>query len=244
MDDRIGRDEYMIVRADDITAVKNAIRSKDLLLLDFDGPICSVFAGHSAADVAEHLIESIDLRSLEHLRISKPWQDPLEILQFAMTRSRKLAEHVETQLTEQECHAVKHAEPTPGSVQLMRTWLSTGGQVGIVSNNSTDAIRLYLENHRIGDLISIISARTHTNFHKLKPSPHLIQRAYMNAGSSSAQCVMIGDSPSDFEASRAADVSIIGFANKPAKIARYAHMELDALVTSITVVAHLVESSA
>ncbi|WP_141722444.1 HAD family hydrolase, partial [Micromonospora haikouensis] len=51
----------------------------------------------------------------------------------------------------------------------------------------------------------------------MKPNPAPIHRAALAVDASSTRCVLVGDSTSDIEGGRAAEVRTIGFANKPGK---------------------------
>src|SRR4051794_14612032 len=84
------------------------------ILLDFDGPICNVFAGNPAADVADELRQAL----IEHdvrlpLAVAEE-PDPLTILSWTAGLGQpKLTRIIEDVLCAAELRAVATAEPTP-----------------------------------------------------------------------------------------------------------------------------------
>jgi phosphoglycolate phosphatase len=82
------------------------------LLLDFDGPICSIFAGLPAATVADRLRKLLGDHAQLPDEIART-ADPLEVSAYAAAVSQNLAERVETVMTDQELAAVATAAPTP-----------------------------------------------------------------------------------------------------------------------------------
>ncbi|QWF82128.1 HAD family hydrolase [Amycolatopsis sp. CA-230715] len=179
-----------------------------ILLLDFDGPVCSVFAGVPAAAVATQL------RS--ELADSSPADDPFAVLRFAATVSAEQAAFVEAALTAHEVEAIKSAEPTPGAHELIAGWHASGRPLAIVSNNSRVAIESYLDLYGLRGSIDCIAAREGAGT-PLKPDPYLVTKALTALDAEAKQSVLIGDSPSDVDAAVAAGVTAIGYANKPGK---------------------------
>jgi hypothetical protein len=85
------------------------------LLLDFDGPICDIFAGLPAPTVADHLrkvITSQDATLPDEIAQSP---DPIEVFKYSATVSPGLAALVENEMADQELAAVASAKPTPYS---------------------------------------------------------------------------------------------------------------------------------
>jgi beta-phosphoglucomutase-like phosphatase (HAD superfamily) len=71
----------------------------------------------------------------------------------------------------------------------------------------------------------------------MKPNPEPILTAASGLGVAPAACVLVGDSTTDVEASRAAGVCSIGYANKPGKVERLERAGADAIVTSMADIA-------
>ena len=83
------------------------------LLIDFDGPICSIFSGLPAPTVADQLRKLITSRSIPLPEEIAHTGDPIEVFAYAGTISPELAARVEAELTDQEVAAVATAKPTP-----------------------------------------------------------------------------------------------------------------------------------
>lgn len=91
--------------------------------------------------------------------------------------------------------------------------------VAVVSNNSEDAVRRYLERHELSPHVDRISARYDGMDPRfLKPSDHLIRRVLDALNTVPATTALVGDSTTDVDAGRAAGVAVIGYANKPGKV--------------------------
>ncbi|GAA3003054.1 HAD family hydrolase [Actinokineospora diospyrosa] len=205
---------------DDARGLRRLLAGADVLLLDFDGPICSVFAGVPAPVVAGRLrgVLASGGRGLPHgVSVS---QDPFDVLQYAVTLGPEEAGVVEAALAAYEAEAIVGAVPTPGARELMRAWHGSDRPLVVVSNNSRVAIEAYVARHGLTHLISGISAREDARVDHLKPSPYLVDQAL--AGRPPASAVFVGDSASDMLAARASAVPFVGYANKPGKVDRLA----------------------
>ncbi|HET9656247.1 MAG TPA: HAD-IA family hydrolase [Kineosporiaceae bacterium] len=210
------------------------------VLLDFDGPVCSVFAGFPAPMVAEET-----RRSLLESGVSLPQpgidtDDPMVVLSQAAQVSRDAGQEAQLHLADLELQAVESAEPTPGSTRFLRACREASKPVVIVSNNTAGAIRRYLGIHSLGDLVFDVIGRDQDDATLMKPHPHLLLTALKRVSCEPADAVMIGDSPSDLAAARAAGVPSIGFANKPGKDARLS--AADAVIGSMDDLAAAVQS--
>lgn len=201
-----------------------------VVLLDFDGPVCAVFGGLSDHDVA------VELRALfpEALPESvEQSRDPFDLLEYAV-QFGDLADQVEQRLRELEVRAVSLAPATPGTVEVLRSLHSQGKRVVIVSNNSEAAVRAYLHANGLEHFIEGVSARASSEVAQLKPSPFLLREAMRAAEAEAADCVMIGDSATDIEAAHAAGTSVVAYANKPGKRDRFAPYEPTAVIQHMT----------
>jgi phosphoglycolate phosphatase len=187
------------------------------LLLDFDGPVCSVFAGTPAHVVASSLGAVLSAQGHESPYEIATAKDPFDVLRYAASVGPEQVRQVEDTFTAIEVEAVPVATPTPGAHELIRAWQDSGRPLAIVSNNSAAAIGTYLGLHDLRHLVSYVAARTGPDTSQLKPEPHLLDRATTNLGVGPDECVLIGDSISDLHAARSAGVSFIGYANKPGK---------------------------
>ena len=202
------------------------------LLLDFDGPICAIFAGLPAATVADRLRKLLG----DHFHLPDEiarTADPLEVFAYAATVSEDLAARVETEMTHQELAAVATATPTPYVHEVVTACHNSGRSVAVVSNNSSRAVHSYLTRHGLDDRIGLIVARTNHNPALLKPSPHLITEAVNALNAEPGECTLVGDSVTDIEGARLANVQSIGYANKPGKRERLRAAGAGAVINSL-----------
>jgi Putative transposase of IS4/5 family (DUF4096) len=133
---------------DDVTILRHILARTTALLLDFDGPVCSVFAGLSAHTVVTQLCTVLADGGYGDppTEIEKS-DDPFEVLTYAANLGDDEARYVNAAFTAHELEAIAIAEPTPTAHDLIRVWSATGRPLPIVSNNSTIAIHAYLDLH-------------------------------------------------------------------------------------------------
>ncbi|MGH3901110.1 MAG: HAD family hydrolase [Pseudonocardiaceae bacterium] len=212
------------------------------LLLDYDGPVCSVFAGLSAQTVVTQLCMVLaDCGYGDPPVDIEKSDDPFEVLAYAASLGDNEARYVNAAFTAHEVEAIATAQPTPAAHDLIRAWSATGRPLAIVSNNSTVAIRAYLDLHNLRPYVTHVSARTSPDPALLKPNPHLLIEALTTLGVPAAAATFVGDSVTDIDAARAADTMSIGYANKPGKIAEFVSAGADAVIrTPATLSEHLV----
>ncbi|MEJ2871748.1 HAD family hydrolase [Actinomycetospora sp. OC33-EN08] len=193
------------------------------VLLDFDGPVCSVFGELPAAVVARRLAEAIDAR----LPDEAIGTDPLALLTVFAERGRDTLVAAEAKLTELEIEAVRTAPITPGAVEALEAFRTTGRTVTIVSNNSQAAVEAFLVDRGLQHLVTGVCSRQHPEPELLKPNPFLLRRAIVERGASVHECVMIGDSLGDIQAAGAQLVPAIFLANRPSKLRSFLGGEID-----------------
>jgi HAD superfamily hydrolase (TIGR01509 family) len=192
------------------------IKGARVVLWDFDGPICRLFAGHSADGVASDLMSWLEGRGLHGLLTQREREslDPQVVLRAVDRRhpGSDLVAELEERLTHEELRAASSAMPTPYADPLIRTWSAVGSRLAIVTNNSPRVVRKYLESRGlVGCFAPHIYGRTHELRH-MKPDPHCLNRALNAMGAAPADALMIGDMPSDREAAAGAGVSFLGYA--------------------------------
>ncbi|WP_316959650.1 HAD-IA family hydrolase [Streptomyces sp. TRM68367] len=206
----------------DPAQLQQLITRARVVLWDFDGPICSLFAGHSAEQVAMGLVEWLEGRGLhglltEHERDSP---DPHVVLRAVDRRhsGSDLVAELEERLTTEELKAAPTAMPTEWADPLIRTWTAVGARMAVATNNSPRVVRTYLRSRGLEECFAPhIYGRTEDHLHRLKPHPHCLNRALSAMGSAPSDALMIGDSPSDVEAAGRAGVPFLGFARKEHK---------------------------
>jgi HAD superfamily hydrolase (TIGR01549 family) len=221
------------VPIDDPTVLGAILANTDALLLDFDGPICNVFAGYPATAVADQLrniLTDSGYQLPDHLRHT---EDPFDLLRHATTLGETAARYVEAAFTAHEVDAIHTATPTPGAHDLITTWADTGRPLAIVSNNSHTAITTYLHLYNLHPHIHHIAARTNHRT-PLKPNPHLLHQAAHALHTPPTHCTLIGDTTTDIHAAHTAGIPTIAYANKPHKTATLATTHPAAITTTIT----------
>ncbi|MFD7656935.1 HAD family hydrolase [Actinosynnema sp. NPDC059797] len=212
--------------SDTSEGLRRLLEDKNVLLLDFDGPICSVFSGVPAPRIAGQLREV--LASCGHIRLPPEVEnsaDPFSVLRHAVTLGRHEGDIVEETLRACEVKSVASAEPTPGAEILIESWRSQRQHVAVVTNNSEHAVSVFLKRTGLYGLVAIFG-RTGSDPEKLKPSPYLISKAIGSVGCGPESALMVGDSVTDVQAAQEAGVACVGFANKPSKVTALASADL------------------
>jgi phosphoglycolate phosphatase len=210
--------------ASDRAALAAVVTRTHYLLLDFDGPVCSIFAGLPAPTVAEELRKLFTPEQLTDT--AKNTADPIEVFIQAAEVDPELAARVEAEMTDLEVAAVATAKPTPYVHEVLAGCRESGRIVAVVSNNSAQAVNAYLDRHGLSGGVGLVVARTSHDPNLLKPSPHLLEIAVQKLAADPVATALVGDSLTDIEAAHRAGITSIGYANKPGK--REAMTEINA----------------
>jgi HAD superfamily hydrolase (TIGR01549 family) len=214
----------------DTAALGAIIARTRYLLLDFDGPICSIYAGLPAPTVAEKLRQLFPGELPDEIANTP---DPIEVFTYAATVSDDMAARVEAEMADLEVAAVPTAEPTPYVHEVIASARESGRVIGVVSNNSPRAVNAYLDRHSLSGGIRLVVARTSHDPALLKPSPYLIDKAVRGLDADPDATVLVGDSFTDIEAARSANVASVGYANKSGKRERMIQLKAGAVITSM-----------
>ncbi|MGX1270841.1 phosphoglycolate phosphatase-like HAD superfamily hydrolase [Streptomyces phaeoluteigriseus] len=187
---------------DRIAAVGALLAPARVVLWDFDGPICRLFAGHSAERVAVGLVEWLEGRGLRGLLTESERESPdPHVVLHAVDRRHPgsdLVAELEERLTQEELRAAASAMPTAWADPLIRTWTAVGGRLAVTTNNSPRVVAKYLDSRGLASCFAPhVYGRTQ-DLHLLKPHPHCLNRALTAMGSAPGSALMIGDAPSDY----------------------------------------------
>ncbi len=219
------------MNANDVAALLNSV---DAVLLDFDGPVCSIFAGYPAHDIAAELVELLHRHEVDVPSHLAGARDPLEVLRWTgTTTDQRITRLVEDALCEAERRAVATAAPTPYGREVIVAARQAGLPVAVVSNNSAGAVSAYLAAHRLTGHVSPVIGRAYAEPERMKPNPEPISRAVRMLDVPPARSVLVGDSLSDIEGAHAAGVRVIAYANRPAKLDTFQAAGADVVVASM-----------
>lgn len=223
----------------DATYLAPVLDTTTHVLLDFDGPVCDVFAGYPAHHIAEHLRRLLtDAHGLPLPADVLDTGDPLHVIRRTADLAPDLSATIDTALRAAELRAVTTAAPVPGSTELLTACQATGRPVAIVSNNCTEAVHTYLRRHGLTALVTHVQGRDPHSPDLMKPDPHLLREALTMLDAEPDGVVLIGDSLTDLHAARAAGVRVIAYANKPHKLTQLA--DADAVTTSMRTLAEAI----
>jgi HAD superfamily hydrolase (TIGR01509 family) len=206
------------------------------VLFDFDGPLTSVFGGHEATVVAAALTARIASWPRPP-RVRDP-ADPVRILaDVARALGDSPDDHrvveLDKLLTDHEVHAVGTARPAGHADKLVRRLVARGVRVAVTTNNSAAAAARYLDLRGLtGCFAGHVYGRP-ADPRLMKPHPHCVAEAVRGLGARPAECLMIGDSPYDFQAAAAAGVPFLGYAPQRAARRRLAQADVVHLVGSL-----------
>ncbi|MFF4401895.1 HAD family hydrolase [Streptomyces sp. NPDC001480] len=217
--------------------LRKLVADARVVLWDFDGPICGLFARHSARQVAGDLSRWLGERGLRALLTAAAQEsdDPHELLRAVgrLHPGSDLIGELEERLTRQELFATSTAMPTAYADVLIRTWTAVGSRLAITSNNSPRVVRRYLEGR---DLLSCFAPHIYgrtQDLSRLKPDPYCLNRALTAMGAEAGAAVMIGDAPTDFAAAALIGVPFIGYATSEESLKRLRDAGAEVVVASL-----------
>jgi HAD superfamily hydrolase (TIGR01549 family) len=191
------------------------VRGVKVVLFDFDGPLCDLFATHSAEMVAEQMKAYLDDEGWL-LPIFTSYTDTHQLLYDVAAHGgvpERIIRGLDAVLVEAERQAAKVAHPTEGAAELIELLAAVDRPIAITTNNSAAAVQVYLKERGLerpfGERIFGREAPL-----RMKPDPSCLVAAMRHVGSDSApdNCLMIGDSERDLEAARRAGVRFLAYA--------------------------------
>lgn len=202
----------------------------DAVILDFDGPMCNVFAGYPAATIAQEL---------KQLLVDSGWEpsalpatsDPHQIVRLVHQHRPALTPRIEAALTAAEVVAVTTATETPGLANLLTKLRTDSTPIAVASNNNAGAIRRWLDEHAYQ--IDHVVGRDPDDALRMKPAPDVLNHAMALLGVEPHRTVFVGDAMTDVEAARAAGCALVAFANKPNKLRLFGALACPAIITSL-----------
>ncbi|MET9515323.1 HAD-IA family hydrolase [Streptomyces sp. NPDC002994] len=231
-----------------IEKLRDLITGAECVLFDFDGPVCRLFAGHQAHNVADSLVNWLEKRG-QHVLLTDDElasDNPHAVLR-AVARIRpgsELVEALEDELTREELRAAATARPTPYADPLIRTWSAVGSRLAITTNNSALVAEQYLTGRGLADcFVPHIYGRT-TDLSRLKPNPDSLNRALTGLDARPDVTLMIGDTPSDLAAAQEAGVRFLGYARDEMRVQRLRRAGAEVVVDGLEPVLAMVRATA
>jgi phosphoglycolate phosphatase len=204
------------------------------VLIDFDGPLCEIFAGMPSGEVADELRRELRAVGIDIPSGAATTDDPLEAFRAVADLGDQVATIAQALLTALEVQATQTARPTPGSADLIVTAIRTGRTVTVVTNNSTAAVMAYLTRQRLDPYVGKIIGRDDPDPALMKPSPYRVRMAVGALQAEPEDCVFIGDTVTDVLAGLLGGVAVIGYANKPGKAEALSHAGARAVTADLT----------
>ncbi|MFB7503490.1 HAD family hydrolase [Streptomyces broussonetiae] len=206
--------------ANEIEKLRELITPARFVLWDFDGPICRLFAGRRAEQVAAGLVEWLERQGLHGLLTDteRETPDPQTVLRAVGRRhpDGDLVTALEERLTQEELRAARSALPTAYADPLIRTWTAVGARQAVITDASPRVVRSYLETRGLlGCFGSRLYGRTE-DLHHPEPDPHRLSRALGAMGAEPSAALMIGGAARDITAARRAGVPFLGHARNEA----------------------------
>jgi HAD superfamily hydrolase (TIGR01549 family) len=222
---------------DDPETLRRILSQAEALFLDFDGPVCNVFAGLPASAVVDQLcVVLADGGYGDPPPDIEKSSDPFEVLRYAASLGDTEAAYVNAAFAALEAEAIASAEPTSGARELMRSWSQLGRPMAIVSNNSVQAIEAYLNLHNLEPYVFYVSGRSSADPSLLKPSSYLLNEAIASVGVETGTVGFVGDSLTDVDAAHVVGIASIAYANKPGKVQLFTGAAPTVIVTSIATI--------
>lgn len=190
------------------------------VLLDFDGPVCPIFANGVNSELAAKMRSTLRRAGADIPQHVADDYDPIRVLQFAATLDRPdLTALAEDVFRTGEVEAARRAIPTPGAHEAIRACHEAGRPLVIVSNNYAGAIEVYLQRHNLDPFVQAVIGRAYARPDLMKPHPDPVHRALAILEAEPASCVLVGDSVTDIEVARATGVRSIGYVKRPDRLA-------------------------
>ncbi len=188
------------------------------LLLDFDGPVCAVYAGipprtsHHGSGTSSPTRASASRRRTANRRPARCVQGNTRHQPPILGRRPESAHQPGSRSRRQR-------QADSGAAELIKEAHHTGRAVAIVSNNSGAAIRAYLQLNDLSADVALIVGRDDPDPDLMKPSPYLVRAAVGILDTEGKHCVFIGDFASDVLAGLLAGVPPEPIESAPRRLA-------------------------
>lgn len=156
--------------------------------------------------------------------------DHLAALGFAASHHPDPTLEVENACTTAEVQCASTCVRSPEAGYLVTLGIDQEIPLAVVSNNSTSAVRVFLERFGWPSSFATLSCREPGQERNLKPDPYLINRALTDLGVRPDQAAFVGDSESDVQGGLAAGVAVIGLGKTSERAAELKQAGADAVM--------------
>jgi HAD superfamily hydrolase (TIGR01549 family) len=231
------------VTYEDTTRSAAVLASVEGILLDFDGPVCALFANYSPRLTAAAARAEFSRRGIGLPRGLRETSGALVLVRWALLNAPDAAPAIEAIQEAGELQAVHTARPTPGAADAIVAAAGRGLKMAIVSNNSPRVVKEYISREGLASYIADVTGREAGNVNSLKPSPEPVLKAAVAISVPADRCVMIGDSASDIEAAIRAGSRSIGYACTRPEASALSAAGADAVISSMTTLASALENA-
>jgi HAD superfamily hydrolase (TIGR01509 family) len=102
-------------------------------------------------------------------------------------------------------------EPTEGSRQLVEKLQQDGYELVISSSATHEELSVLLKAAQVDDLLAQAPATTSSDANATKPAPDLIEASLKKGHLKPNEAILLGDTPFDIQAAKAAGVEVIAF---------------------------------
>jgi HAD superfamily hydrolase (TIGR01549 family) len=227
-----------------LTDLDAVLTSVDALLLDFDGPICTLFANYSPCVTGADARMALSAQGIGLPDELRETQGALALLKWAESHAPSAVPAIEEIQELAEERAVGNATPTPYSFTSIVAAHACGLKLAIVSNNSPKVIARYLGMHGMSGYFTVISGRDKGDASAMKPCPALLMRAASALRIPIGRCAMVGDAMTDIAAAKRAGARSVGYAGDDASASALAGAGADAVIKSMAMLASALQNLA
>ncbi|MEU0696031.1 HAD family hydrolase [Streptomyces niveus] len=205
-------------------ALKRILSRARCVVLDLDGPVVRFFARPDGSP--DSVAPSIAAELLDIARVNgtvlpelEGVEDPHRILTVHDRHPgtgvwRRVALEMRDTLDSAEWKAAEHGTETDGATDFIREWRARGRHLSVASNNHPVAVTRVLERLGVLDRFDgpVVGRAADTRL--MKPHPHALRLAMVQAAGGPERHVMIGDSRSDLVTAQAVGMPFIGYHRK------------------------------
>lgn len=190
------------------------VRSAELLLVDFDGPLARLLPGGRWLELSAQVqARAGELGGPRLATALEGETDHVQCLRLVHELAPDLLPPLADLVTRAELESAHQVAPAPHAVDFLEQGLDRGATVVVVTNNDPGVVPLVLDRARPGLAARLtVLGRVADRAHDLKPSPAMLLEALAGSGSQPDRAVLLGDSVTDVQAGLAAGVPVVGVA--------------------------------